>query len=36
MLTNPEKVLNRAEKALISGLQTLIAETPFEERVYDR
>ncbi|WP_113154152.1 LysR family transcriptional regulator [Nitratireductor sp. OM-1] len=36
MLTNPEKALNRAEKALISGLQTLIAETPFEERVYDR
>ena len=36
MLTNPEKVLNRAEKALISGLQTLTAETPFEERVYDR
>ena len=34
MLTNPEKAINRAEKALIGGLQTLIAETPLEERVY--
>ncbi|WP_429817782.1 LysR family transcriptional regulator [Ensifer sp. B1-9] len=34
MLTNPEKAINRAEKALIAGLQTLIAETPVEERVY--
>ena len=34
MLTNPEKAINRAEKALIAGLQTLIAETPIEERVY--
>ncbi len=34
MLTNPEKAINRAERALIGGLQTLIAETPLEERVY--
>ncbi|MCR4268712.1 LysR family transcriptional regulator [Nitratireductor sp. ZSWI3] len=36
MLTNPEKALNRAEKALIAGLQKLIADTPLDERVYDR
>lgn len=34
MLTNPEKAMNRAEKALVAGLQTLIAETPAEQRVY--
>jgi DNA-binding transcriptional LysR family regulator len=34
VLTNPEKAMNRAETALISGLQGLIAETPLEERIY--
>ncbi len=29
------KAMNRAEKALLSGLRALIAETPLEERVYD-
>lgn len=36
LLVNPEKVMNRAEKALLSGLQALIAETPLEARIYDR
>lgn len=35
LLANPEKAMNRAEKALIAGLQALIAETPLEERIYD-
>lgn len=35
LLTNPDKAMNRAEKALLSGLQALIAETPFEERIYN-
>jgi DNA-binding transcriptional LysR family regulator len=35
LLVNPEKTLNRAEAALISGLQALIAETPLAERIYD-
>ncbi|MNU00554.1 hypothetical protein D3C72_2437090 [compost metagenome] len=34
LLTNPDKALNRAEKALLAGLQMLIAETPVEERIY--
>ncbi len=34
LLTNAEKNLNRAEKALLAGLQALIAETPIEERTY--
>ncbi|MFC3322860.1 LysR family transcriptional regulator [Mesorhizobium cantuariense] len=34
LLVNPDKVMNRAEKALLSGLQTLIAETPLEDRTY--
>lgn len=36
LVVNPEKAMNRAEKALLTGLQTLIAETPVEERIYDR
>ncbi|MBN9217795.1 MAG: LysR family transcriptional regulator [Mesorhizobium sp.] len=35
LLTNPDKAMNRAEKALLSGLQALIAETPLEERIYN-
>lgn len=34
LLVNPDKAMNRAEKALLSGLQTLIAETPLEDRIY--
>lgn len=34
LLTNPDKALNRAEKALLSGLRSLIADTPPEDRVY--
>ncbi|ARP66050.1 LysR family transcriptional regulator [Mesorhizobium sp. WSM1497] len=34
LLVNPDKVMNRAEKALLSGLQTLIADTPLEDRIY--
>ncbi|OBQ61215.1 LysR family transcriptional regulator [Mesorhizobium erdmanii] len=34
LLTNPEKAMNRAEKALLSGLQALIDETPLEDRIY--
>ncbi|MEP9398815.1 LysR family transcriptional regulator [Mesorhizobium sp. KR2-14] len=36
LLVNPEKTTNRAEAALLSGLQKLIADTPLEERTYDR
>ncbi len=36
LLVNPEKTMNRAEAALLSGLQKLIADTPQEERTYDR
>ncbi|QKC97190.1 LysR family transcriptional regulator [Mesorhizobium sp. NZP2298] len=35
LLTNPDKVMNRAEKALLSGLQALIAGTPLDERIYN-
>jgi DNA-binding transcriptional LysR family regulator len=35
LLVNPDKAMNRAEKALLSGLQALIAETPFEDRIYN-
>lgn len=35
LLTNPDKVMNRAEKALLSGLQALITETPLDERIYN-
>ncbi|WFU06702.1 LysR family transcriptional regulator (plasmid) [Rhizobium sp. CB3171] len=34
LLVNAHKALNRAEKALLSGLQTLIAETPLKDRIY--
>ncbi|MEP9373578.1 LysR family transcriptional regulator [Mesorhizobium sp. KR1-2] len=34
LLVNPERAMNRAERALLSGLQALIAETPLEERIY--
>lgn len=34
LLVNPEKTMNRAEKALIAGLQALIAETPLDDRIY--
>lgn len=34
LLVNPEKIINRAEKALITGIQTAIAETPLEQRIY--
>lgn len=36
LLVNPEKTMNRAEAALLSGLQKLIADTPLEDRTYDR
>lgn len=35
LLVNPEKTLNRAEAALIAGLQALVAGTPLAERIYD-
>ncbi|MCA0031684.1 LysR family transcriptional regulator [Mesorhizobium sp. B263B2A] len=35
LLTNPDKAMNRAEKALLSGLQALITETPLNERIYN-
>ncbi|MGX7872578.1 LysR family transcriptional regulator [Mesorhizobium sp. ORM6] len=35
LLTNPDKAMNRAEKALLSGLQALTTETPMEERIYN-
>ncbi|BCG88796.1 LysR family transcriptional regulator [Mesorhizobium sp. 113-3-9] len=35
LLTNPDKATNRAEKALLSGLQALITETPLDERIYN-
>ncbi len=35
LLVNPDKAMNRAEKALLSGVQALIAETPLGDRVYD-
>ncbi|MDI7864462.1 LysR family transcriptional regulator [Rhizobiaceae bacterium n13] len=34
LLANPEKTMNRAEKALLSGLRALVAETPLEARTY--
>lgn len=34
LAVNTEKSQNRAEKALISILQTMIAETPLEQRIY--
>lgn len=34
LLVNPAKALNRAEKALLTGLQTRIAETAIEARTY--
>ncbi|RWE37542.1 MAG: LysR family transcriptional regulator [Mesorhizobium sp.] len=34
LLTNPDKAMNRAEKALLSGIQALIAETPLQDRTY--
>jgi DNA-binding transcriptional LysR family regulator len=35
LLVNPDKTVNRAEKALLSGLQALIAATPLEDRIYN-
>ncbi|WP_292520367.1 LysR family transcriptional regulator [Mesorhizobium sp.] len=35
LLVNPDKAMNRSEKALLSGLQALLAETPLEGRVYN-
>ncbi|TIO10397.1 LysR family transcriptional regulator [Mesorhizobium sp.] len=35
LLVNPDKTMNRAEKALLSGLQALIAATPLEDRIYN-
>ena len=35
LLVNEQKVMNRAEKALLSGLRALIDATPFEDRIYD-
>jgi DNA-binding transcriptional LysR family regulator len=35
LLVNPDKTMNRAEKALLSELQTLIAATPLEDRIYN-
>ena len=34
LLVNPDKAMNRAEKALLAILQGLIAETPMGERTY--
>ncbi|MCO6387465.1 LysR family transcriptional regulator [Aliihoeflea sp. 40Bstr573] len=34
LLTNAEKVLNRAERALIGTLTDLIEQTPFDDRTY--
>ena len=34
LLVNEQKVMNRAERALLSGLKQLIAEIPFGERTY--
>ncbi|TGV80471.1 LysR family transcriptional regulator, partial [Mesorhizobium sp. M00.F.Ca.ET.158.01.1.1] len=34
LLTNPDKAMNRAEKALLSGIQALIAETTLQDRIY--
>lgn len=35
LLVNPDKAMNRAEKALLSGVQALIAETPLGDRIYN-
>lgn len=35
LLVNGQKAMNRAEKALLSGLRALIDATPFEDRIYD-
>lgn len=35
LLVNPDKTMNRAEKALLSGLHAIIAETPLDDRIYD-
>lgn len=34
LLTNPEKTMNRAEKALVSRLAAMIADTPLAARTY--
>lgn len=34
LVTNPEKRMNRAEKALVEALEAEIAATPVEERIY--
>ncbi|TIP13768.1 LysR family transcriptional regulator [Mesorhizobium sp.] len=35
LLVSPDKTMNRAEKALLTGLQALIAATPLEDRIYN-
>lgn len=35
LLTNPNKIQNRAEKAMLAILQPLITQTPLEKRIYD-
>ena len=35
LLVNPDKTMNRAEKALLSGLHAIIAETPIDDRIYN-
>ncbi|MET2827121.1 LysR family transcriptional regulator [Mesorhizobium shangrilense] len=35
LLVNPDKTMNRAEKALLSGLHAIIAETPLDDRIYN-
>jgi DNA-binding transcriptional LysR family regulator len=35
LLVNPDKTMNRAEKALLSGLHAIIATTPLDDRIYN-
>ncbi|UDL91043.1 LysR family transcriptional regulator [Mesorhizobium sp. PAMC28654] len=35
LLVNPDKTMNRAEKALLSGLHAIIAATPLDDRIYN-
>ena len=34
LIHNPEANLNKAEKAMLTGLKSIIASTPLEERIY--
>jgi len=34
LIHNPETNLNKAEKAMLAGLKSIIASTPLEERIY--